>query len=429
MQVAKKQLTETNVQLTITADTALLSQVKQEVLMHLNNTQIKVQGFRSGKAPLSLVEKQVEPSVLQNEFLDRIINELYIGAIAQEHIRPVERPQVTIKKFVPFSALEVEIVVEAVGAVKLSDYKKVKLEKKPVKITAKDVDDVVEALRVRAAEKKPVTRAAAKDDEVIINFAGTDTKTGESISGADGTEYPLILGSNSFIPGFEDNLIGVKPGEEKSFDLTFPKDYGVKALQDRKITFKTTVVTVNEQTKPKVDDAFAAQVGPFKTVTELKADIKKQLELERQQQSDRDYENELIEKITDQATVALPKALVDEEIERIESEERQNVLYRGQTWEEHLESEGVTAEVHQEQKRPVAEKRVKAGLVLSEIAEAENVDVSKEELEIRLQILKGQYQDKQMLAELDKPENRRDIASRIVTEKTVQKLVDYATAK
>lgn len=429
MQVEKKQLTDTNVQLTITADTAMLTQVKQEVLKHLNNTQVKLQGFRKGKAPLSLVEKQVEPSVLQTEFLDRMVNELYIAAVSKERVRPVARPEVTVKKFVPFSTLKVEIVVEAVGPVKLPDYAKVRLEKKPAKLTEKDVEDVLEALRLRAAVKKSVKRAAAKEDEVIINFVGTDTETGDPIPGADGKDYPLVLGSNTFIPGFEDNLLGMKSGEEKSFDVTFPKEYGVKTLQNRKVTFKTTVTTVNEQLKPEVDDAFAAQVGPFKTVAELKADVKKQLGLERQQQADRDYENELIEKITDQATVVLPKVMVDEEIDRLDVEEKQNIVYRGQTWAEHLKDEGLSEEEHHEQKRPVAEKRVKAGLVLSDIAENEHIDVSKEELEVRLQLLKGQYQDKQMRAELDKPENRREVASRIVTEKTVQKLVAYAGGK
>lgn len=428
MQVQKKQLTDTSIELHITADQALLTNVKQEVLIHLNNTQVKLQGFRKGKAPLGLVEKQIEPSILQSEFIERAINELYLAAITEEHIRPVEHPKVTITKFVPFTTLEIEAVVEAIGDIKLPDYRHIKIEKSVVKIGTKDVTEVIDALRDRAAEKKSVTRPSINGDEVIINFAGTDAKTNEAIQGADGEGYPLILGSNTFIPGFEDNLVGIKAGEEKVFTLTFPKDYGVKTLQNRKVTFKTTAITVNELIKPVIDDAFASKVGPFKTLDELKEDIKKQLTIEREQQAERDFENALIEKLTDAATIVVPKSLVDEEIERIEAEERQNIIYRGQTWAEHLEAEGVTAETHREQKRPAAERRVKAGLLLSEIAEAEKVDVTPEELEIRMQILKGQYQDKQMQAELEKTENRREIASRIVTEKTINKLVGYATA-
>ena len=429
MQVSKKQLSDTKVQLTIIADTESMAAAKQEVLEHLGKSQVKMQGFRQGKAPLSLIEKQLDPAVLQSEFLETIVNKLYVDAVNQENVRPVERPEVAIKKFVPFTTLEVEATVETVGEIKLPDYTKIKLEQKSAKVTDKDVTEVLESLQTRGAEKKAVKRAAANGDEATIDFKGVDAKTGDAISGADGKGYPLVLGSSSFIPGFEDNLIGMKAGEEKTFELTFPKDYGVKALQNKAVKFTVKVTALNELVKPAIDDKFASKVGPFKTVDELKADIKKQLHAERQSQLDRDFESELIEKITKESKLTLPKALIDEEIDRMEAEEKQNVLYRGQTWQEHLKEEGVTEDEHREQKRPAAELRVRAGLVLSEIAEKEKVDVTAEELEIRMQILKGQYQDPAMQAELDKPENRREIAARLVSEKTVNKLRDYATAK
>lgn len=429
MQVQKKRVTDTNIELAVVADKAMLETVKNEVLEHLNRTQVKLAGFRKGKAPLALVEKQIDHSVLQTEFLDSAVNKLYIDAINKENVRPVSRPEVTVKKFVPFTVLEIEFKVEAVGDITLADYAKIKLAKKAVKITEADVDEVIDNLSTRAAVKNDVERAAKNNDEVWIDFAGHDAKTKEPINGADGKDYPLILGSNTFIPGFEDNLVGTKPGEEKSFEIVFPKDYGVKTLQNRKVTFKTTTTKVKEVKKAEITDEFAATVGPFKTVAELRADIKKQLQADRAQQADRDFEGELIDKISDQSKVNIPKSLIDEEIDRIENEERQNLMYRGQTWQEHLDEEGVTAEEHREQKREAAEKRVKAGLVLSEIAEKEKVDVTSDELAMRLQLLKGQYQDKAMQSELDKPENRREIAARLVTEKTIQKLVGYATAK
>lgn len=427
MQVTKKELSGTNVQLTITADDNMLAETKGRVLRRLGK-QLKLPGFRQGKAPLALIEKNLDPSTLQAEFLDAAANELYGRAIDQEKLRPVARPEVSIKKFVPFTALELDITVDILGKLTLPDYTKIKLAQKPVKITDKDVGEVIEALRTRVAEKQTVKRAAAKDDEVLIDFAGIDAKTKQPIAGADGKAYPLILGANSFIPGFEDNVIGMKPGEEKTFTLTFPKDYGVKALQNRQATFTVTAQEVKELVKPKIDDGFATKAGPFKSLAELKADIKKQLESEKQNEADRVYENELIEKIVEQSKVSVPKILVDEEIERLELEERQNLTYRGQTWQEHLQEEGVTEAEHREQKRPQAENRVKAGLVLSEIAEREKITITPEDLEVRIQLLKGQYQDKQMQAELDKPENRRDILSRMVTEKTITKLTSYAQA-
>jgi len=427
MQVQLKRETDTKVQLHIVADPAMLTKAKESVLRRLSKDQVNLAGFRKGKAPLSLVEKQIEPGMLQSEVIEEAVSQMYFEAVREKKLRPVDRPDVSVKKFVPFTTLEVEATVEAVGDVKLPDYKKIKVARKPVKVTDKDVEEVIEALRGRVAERKEVTRAAKDGDEVVIDFSGTDAKTNEPIAGADGKGYPLVLGSSTFIPGFEDNLTGIKSGEEKEFTLTFPKDYGVKALQNRKVTFKVTATKVQETVKPKVDDAFAAQVGPVKTVTELKADIKKQLEAEQQTQAERDFESELLEKITEKSEVAIPKVLVDEEVERNELDEKQNLVYRGQTWQEHLKEEGVTEEQHREQKRPAAEQHVKAGLVLTEIAEKEGITVSNEELEIRMQILKGQYQDEQMQAELNKPEARREIGNRMVTEKTLEKLKSYAT--
>jgi trigger factor len=428
MQVNKKRISDTKVQLSVGADAAFLTRTKQTVLGRLGR-ELKLPGFRPGKVPPALVEKSVDASVLQSEFLDAAVNELYSAAIIQVKLRPVERPEVSIKKFVPFTTLEFEATVEAVGDVKLPDYTKVKLAKKPISVTVKEVNEVIEALRARAAERKEVARAAKTGDEVVVDFSGTDAETGEPIQGADGKGYPLVLGSNAFIPGFEDNLVGINAGEEKAFTLTFPKDYGVKALQNRKITFNITATKVHEVLKSKIDDDFAAKAGPVKTVAELKADIKKQLTTEQQTRAERDFESELLEKITEQSIVPVPKVLVDEEIDRNELDEKQNLTYRGQTWQEHLAAEGVTEAEHREQKRAAALEHVKAGLVLTEIAEKEGLSVTMEELEIRIQVLKGQYQDSQMRAELNKPESRREIASRLLTEKTLERLKSYADAK
>lgn len=428
MQVQKTQLNDTRIKLSLEADQLMLEEVRSQVLTKLARG-IKIQGFRAGKAPLNLVEKNLDQSAYQSEFLDTALNRMYGEALVSEDIRPVSQPKVELKKFVPFTTLEFDAEVDVVGEVKLPDYKKITLERKPVKVEDKDIKDVLSNLQTRMAEKKEVERASKDGDEVWIDFVGRDAKTDEPIKGGDGKNYPLVLGSNTFIPGFEENLVGVKPGEEKEFTLTFPEDYGVKALQGRKVTFKTTVNAVKEVISPKVDDEFAAKVGPFKTADELKASIKEQITSERQGEADREYESELLTKITEKADVAVPGALVDEELNRLEREERQNVMYRGQTWQEHLESEGVTEEEHKEKNRPGAEMRVKAGLVLAEIAEKESIQVTPDEVTLRIQLLKGQYTDPAMQTELDKPENKREIASRLMSEKTISKLVGYAETK
>jgi trigger factor len=428
MQVTKKNLSDTKVQLTLQADAEQLKQVKDEALEHLSKD-VKVAGFRQGKVPKAMIEKNVNPAALQTEFLDHAMNLLYVNALQQENLRPVAQPEVKVQKFVPYETLEIEVTVEVVGEVKLPDYKKIKLAKKESKVTAKEVTEVIDQIKKREAEKKDVDRAAKDGDQVIIDFKGADAKTKEAINGADGKDYPLLLGSNTFIPGFETNLIGMKPGEEKTFTLTFPKDYGVKTLQNRKVEFTVTIKKVQEMVEPKIDDEFAAKVGPFKNVEEMKADIKKQLQTEKDYQNDREYTDELLTKITKDSKAAIPDSLIDEQLERLLGDHKQNAMYRGTTWQEFLEGEGKTEEEYKETLRPDAELRVKAGLVLGEIAEKEGIEVTPEELEIRMQILKSQYPDEKMQAELDKPEARREIASRMVSEKTVDKLVGYATAK
>lgn len=428
MQVTRESLSDTKLKLTVRADQAELDTIKQHVLKALGGS-VKIQGFRPGKAPANLVEKQVDPARLQSEFLDHAINDLYVAAAQEQRLRPIAPPQIAVTKFVPFGTLEFTAEVEAVGDIKLADYKHLSLSPQTVEVTAADVNDVINNLRTRAADKQAVQRAAKGGDELVIDFKGTDAQTGQPMEGADGTDYPLLLGSNSFIPGFEDALLGLKPGDSTAFELTFPADYGAPALQNRRVKFAVTVKQVNEATNPKLDDAFAASVGPFKTVAELKADIKKQLQAEREREAQAKFDSDLLETVADKSTVTVPAALIDQEIDRLEEEEKRNVVYRGQTWQEHLDSEGLSAEQHRDKQRPAAERNIRAGLVLGEIAQAENITVTPEELEIRLMLLKNQYPDEQMQAELDKPENRRDIQNRLMTEKTLEKLRSYTTAK
>lgn len=427
MRVTKKNLSDTKVALTLTADEELLTTEKDRALRAFAG-QVKIQGFRPGKVPLAMLEKHINPAQLQSEFLDRAVNRLYLAALEHEKLRPVDRPEIKINKFVPFDTLEIEAEVEVVGAITLPDYKKIKLAKPQVKVEAKEVDSVIDGLRTQSADKKDVDRASANGDEVWIDFTGVDAKTKDPIKGADGKDFPLLLGSDTFIPGFEANLVGLKAEEEKTFTLTFPKDYGLKALQNRKVEFSVTIKKVQEVIKPELDDAFAAKIGPFKDVVNLKQDIEKELLARKQSEAESKYADDLILKIVEKSKVAMPEALITEQIERLEHDQRQNLLYRGQTWQEFLDSEKLTEDAYRKKLRPDAELRVKAGLILAEIADAEKVEVTAAELDAQLQALKGQYTDPGMQAELAKPEARRSIASRLLTEKTMSLLVGFAQA-
>lgn len=425
MQVTRKNLSPTNIELSITADPEELKRVKTQVLRELSKT-LNLAGFRKGHAPEPLVEKSVDQTELQSRFLERAVSDLYGEAASKEKLRPVAQPEVSVTKFVPFDTLEFSATVEAVGEVKLGDYKKIRVTQKAPAVTDAEVTKVVEDLRRRSAEKAAVQRAAKDGDEVILDFDGTDAVSGEKIDGASGEKYPLELGGGTFIPGFEPQIVGLKAGGSKTFDVTFPKDYGQTALQGKKVSFTVKVHEVKAIKLPKADAAFAAGVGPFKTLNELQADIKRQLQHEKEQQARRELENEVLARLAENSTVAVPKVLTDDEIDRMEEEEKRNLVYRGQTWQEHLEAEGKTAEKHHEDLRATAEIRVKTGLVLAEAAEIEGVNVTPAELAERVRLLKQQYSDPQMQAELDKPENQREIRSRLLTEKAIDHLVSYA---
>lgn len=427
MQINLTHNTDTNVTLAISADLDTLTKIKDTVVKRLGKS-VKVAGFREGKAPIELIEKNLDQNALQAEFIDTVLNHYYVQAISKEQIRAVSQPEVNLKKFVPFTTFEFEVTVDVLGDVKLPDYTKIKKARTSAKVEAAQVSEVVESLRSRLAEKQPVARAAKDGDEVIIDFKGVDAD-GKPVNGAEGKDYPLQLGSNTFIPGFEPAVIGVKKGDEKTFTIPFPKDYGVAALQGKKVTFTIIAKEVNELVLPKADDDFAAKAGPFKTLKDLKEDIKRQLSIEKQNELDRSFETELLRDIAAKTKVAIPEAVVTDQLMRMEQDEKQNLVYRGQTWQEHLDGEGVTEQEHRDRNRKDAEEQVKIGIIIGAIGDKENIEVTPEELEVRIALLKGQYTDPTMQAELDKPEGRQDIAARIRSEKIVAKLVGYAEKK
>lgn len=363
-----------------------------------------------------------------DDFMEHALNELYGKTIDAEKLRTAAPPKVTLKKFVPYTLLEFEAEVEIIGEIKIANYKATKRQIPKAKVSTKDIEDVLKNLQERSAERREVRAAVKTGDEVVIDFAGHD-KNGKPVVNANGKDYPLVIGSGSFIPGFEENLIGLKAGDKKEFSLTFPSDYGVVEMQGQKIIFETTVKKVSELVSQKIDDNFAVSIGPFKNLDELKEDIKRQLLVERQQQLERDFQNQLIADLANKSNIEVPEGLVDSQVMSMEEEEKKNLAFKGITWQEHLKEEGITEEEHRARHRDQAFQRVKGGLMLSEIAERENIEVSPAELDARIKELKSQYNDPDMQASLDTPDGRRDIAGRLMTEKTVAKVVAYATGK
>lgn len=419
-----KKTSDTTRLISITLDADDLAQIKVNTLKHLAK-HVKAAGFRPGKVPPAIAEKHLDPNQLNNELLQDAVNSAAVKALDIEGIMPLDQPKVEVQKFVPTSTLEFTAEVEVVPEIKLGDYKKLKAAKPKVEVSTSDVDDVLSNLRRQYATKKEVKREAKDGDEVVIDFVGTD-KDGKQIEGASGQDYSLVLGSKSFIPGFEDGLIGAKPGEKRDLKLTFPKDYHHEPLKGAQVNFVVTVKTIKEIELSKLDDTFAAKIGPFRTVADLKADIKRELSDQKQREADNQLKDSLIEQLVKGSKVPVPEVLVRDQLAGIERDFVQNLLYRGQTLEQYLTLRGLTKEEWQTKElREAAVRRVQVGLVLSELSKLEKIEVTKKELERRLEeMLKSYGNNEEIKKQLDTPEARRDLANRVLTEKAVNRLVE-----
>jgi trigger factor len=427
MQVTRKDLSETKVKLTIQLGLEELTHAKQHELQE-QAKKAKVPGFRAGKAPLTVVEKQLDQNQLQASVINHAINDFYGKAIDEEKLRTLSQPEVEIVKFVPYTELEFTAEVEFMPEITLADYKKIKKTLPKVSVEAKDVDEVINNLLTRSAVKEDSDKPAKNGDDVTVDFEGKD-KDGKAVAGASGKDYALNLGSKTFIPGFEEGLVGVTKGEEKELKLTFPKDYHAKNLAGTAITFAVTVKNVQAVTLPKLDNTFAASVGPFTTVADLKKDIKTQLVEQKETEETNKLKDEIVEELVKKSKLVLPEVLVADQVSMLEHDFNQNLVYRGITKKEYLEQEKFKDEDEWKEKelKPQAERRVSIGMVLAETAEKEGLSVSDEELQARINLHKQQYQ--QNAAQFDHPDMRREVVSRILTEKTVDRLFEIATKK
>ena len=406
------------------AEQSDIKSLKSEVVDKLAKD-LKIPGFRPGKAPQSITERNIDSSRLQTEFLETAVNTLYRQAIQTEKIIPVDQPKITINKFVPFSILEFKVEVKTLGKVKLGDYKNVKLSSPSVEVTEKEINLALDQLLIREAKKQTVDRSSQKGDEVEIDFEGVDAKTNQLIPGTRSKKYPIILGSNTFIPGFEDHLIGCKSGQEKEFTITFPADYSLKSLQKRQVKFMVKILEVRSIKKPILNDKLVDKFGPFKTVAELMTDIKKELTNEKRRLVNQARNNELVTKVVEASTVTIPDNVINNQVDFLVENEKRRLVQQGQTWNEYLETEGITEEEFRKNNRTLAEQQVKTGLVLGEIALIEQVAVKPADVEVQINMLKQQYNDERISAELDKPEVRRDISDRIMVEKVIEKMMSY----
>ena len=415
---------DTRVKVVVAADHAELAAAEQVALKRLAKT-VKVNGFRTGHVPLEIVKKHAELNALAQETLDAALNRAVAEAFLNNNLQVLARPEVEIKKYVPGELLEFTAEADVLPEVKLGDYKKLKAKKAAVNVDKKEIDEVIERIQKGLSEKKEVKRAAKLGDEMVIDFVGK--KDGKAFQGGTGKDYPLVLGSNSFIPGFEDALVGLKAGDTKDVKLAFPKDYHAKDLAGQDVVFEVAVKKVNSVKLPALDDKFAAKAGPFTSMEDLRKDIKAEIAAQAERKATDDLKDELVKQLVAKSTVSVPSVLRDDQIRSLEQDLRQNLMYRGRTLEQYFEEKGyadrdawVKAEAND-----AADARIKAGLVLAQLSKELKIEATADELAAHINAYKQQYANNPKMAKhFDKPEAQREVANRLITEKTIDKLVE-----
>lgn len=424
MKTNVKKISDTRTEVTITLDKKELADAEKVAITKLAK-EMKVAGFRKGKVPFDVALKNADPVKLQDEILNNAISKAVAEAFIKEDIQALERPQVEVKKFVPGETVEFTAEADVLPEIKLGDYKKLKSTIKPEKVDQKDIDEVIGRIKQAFAEKKEVKRKAKNGDTLNIDFTGK--KDDVAFDGGTAQGFDLELGSASFIPGFEEALVGHKAGEEFDIDLTFPEDYHAKEMAGQKVVFTVKINSVNEKTESELDDELAKKAGPFETAAELKADITEQLTKQKELEAQEKQKEELVGQLVDKSTIPTPKVMIEDQKRLIEQDFIQNLAYQGLTIDNYIEvnkfkdkDEWVVKEVE-----PVAIKRVKSGLALAELSKELKVEVTPEELTNQINMFKIQYKDKpQVVAQLDDEAVIQDIKNRLATEKTVDKLIE-----
>lgn len=424
MKTKLKNISDVKVELTISLGAEELKAAEQVALTKLAK-EVKIEGFRKGKAPLEMVAAQVDPNLLNQETLENALSKSVAEAFLKEKVQAINRPEVDVKKFIPGTELEFTATTEIMPKVELGDYKKLGVKKETIKVSKKEVKETIERILKNFAEKKKVEREAKIGDEVVIDFLGK--KDDVPFDGGKAEKFPLELGSKSFIPGFEEGLIGKKAGDELSLDLEFPKDYHAKDLAGAKVVFEVKIHEVRENVEPEINEEFLSKLGDFKTKEEFEKQIEEDLKTQKQAEADEKFKDELVKKLAEVSKVPVPEILLEDQKRSIEMDMQQNLMYSGLSLEDYLERMGKTREEWLEKDvKEASEMRVKSGLALAELSKVEKVKSDTKELDARIAQLKEQYgNSKEVQKQLSSDDVRRNLANQILTEKTIDLLVKF----
>lgn len=343
---------------------------------------LKVKGFRPGKAPIDVVEKEIGSQKLYNEAANIAIQRTLPGILKDEKLEVVGMPEIVIKKIAKGDSMIYQVIFQLMPEVKLSDYKGLKIKKKEIKVEEDELKKSLDYLQNSRAKLVTVNRAAKKGDRIEVDFE--IRSKGVKIENGESKNHPLVLGEGRFLPGFEKEIEGLKAGQEKEFSIKAPEDWPDKRIANKKLDFKAKMKLVQERNLPDINDEFAKSLGSFQSLADLKKSVKQGLTQEKEQKEKERIRIELAEKIAEKSEMDIPEALIDEEVEKIINEFKASIVNMGLEFDAYLKEIKKDINELKKDQQTQAKKRVRIGLCLKEIAKKENINISDEEVEAKI---------------------------------------------
>ena len=413
------------VTLTVEVEAAEVSKAVEKAVKRLSN-RVNIPGFRKGKAPRKIIERNVGMDAIMQEAFDIVGPKAFADALEEQKIEPVSRPQIDIETLEDGKDLVFKATVTPRPEVKLGEYKGLKVEKKVEAVTDEDVEKQLKTFQDRQGKMvdAPEGSAVKDGDFTTLDFEGF--VDGEAFEGGKGQDYPLQIGSGSFIPGFEDQLIGAKIGEEKEVNVTFPEEYHAKELAGKAATFKCTIRSIKQKELPAMDDELAKKVSKFETLEELKADVRKNLEENAARKAENDQKSAAIEMATNNITVDIPAVMIDNRVEGMIREMAMRLEQQGMSFDAYLQYAGTDINKIREDYRETAEKNVRTDLMLEEVAKAEDIKVEAKDLDAEVAGMAAAYgATPQQVQKIIKEQGRiGDLAATVLRKKTAQFIID-----
>ncbi|MBQ9960350.1 MAG: trigger factor [Firmicutes bacterium] len=393
-----------------------------------NKDKFVVDGFRKGKAPRSIIEKKFGEGIFFEDAIDELFNEHYIKALTELDLEVIDSPAAEFSQIKKGEGFTVTITVAVYPVVEVKDYKGVEIEKVEQEVKEEDIDRDIESMQKRNARVVSVEREVKEGDTVVLDYEGFVGET--QFEGGTAFKQELKIGSGMFIPGFEEQLVGVKPGEKKDVNVTFPTEYHAEDLAGKEAVFKCTVHEVKEEQLPELDDEFAKDVSEFDTLDELKQSVRERLEKYAQASAENQMQDAALMKVVEANEIEVPAVMVEDEMNRMTQELDQQLRYQGLTLAQYLEFTKKDMAAFREELKPDAERQVKTRMILVGIGEAEKLEVSDEEMEEELKVMAIQYQTTaEEIKKMIGVENLSFLAKDLKVKKAIKFIYDNAVIK